>query len=180
MLRRLQIPVTMCCVLTGEVGRVLRHLLEDDEGVTVVPVNKDGRGSAYLHDRRDGKRVIVAEDEGDPLGRHELDDLYSAALRSGSESRLVILSGPTGDATLPADVYRRLTADLRRQGTTVLADLSGERLRAVVDGGVDILKVSHEELLDDGLVSEATVPEIIEAMQSLRRQGVGAVIVTRA
>src|SRR5690606_11708718 len=68
MLRRLQTSVTMCCVLTGEVGRTLQHLLED-EGITVVGIEREGRGSAYLHDRRDGKRVVIAEEDGDPIGR---------------------------------------------------------------------------------------------------------------
>lgn len=179
MLRRLQASVTMCCVLTGEVGRTLHHLLED-EGITVVALEREGRGSAYLHDRRDGKRVVIAEEEGDPIGRHELDDLYGAVLHSGAESRAVLLSGPAGENTLPADIYRRLAIDLRSTAPKVIADLAGERLRAVVDGGVDVLKVSHEELKADGLVQEASVAEIIRAMHRLRKEGAGSVIVTRS
>lgn len=179
MLKRLQTSVTMCCVLTGEVGRTLRHLLED-EGITVVALEREGRGSAYLHDRRDGKRVVIAEEEGDPIGRHDLDDLYGAVLHSGAESRAILLSGPAGAATVPADIYRRLAIDLRGTGTRVVADLSGERLRAVVDGGIDVLKVSHEELKADGLVQEATVPDLIRAMRQLREDGARSVIVTRS
>ncbi|MGL3151619.1 1-phosphofructokinase family hexose kinase [Microbacterium sp. A82] len=179
MLRRLDVSVTMCCVLSGEIGQTLKHLLED-EGLSVVAVERDGRGSAYLHDRREGDRTVIAEEEGDPIGRHELDDLYSATLRSCADSRAVILSGPAGDDTVPADVYRRLAIDLRREGRTVIADLAGERLQSVVEGGVDILKVSHEELRDDGLVRETSLPRLIAAMQQLREQGARAVIVTRS
>ncbi|WP_298039801.1 PfkB family carbohydrate kinase [uncultured Microbacterium sp.] len=179
MLRRLGIPVTMCCLLTGEVGRTLRHLLEDED-VTVQALTREGRGSAYVHDRRGGRRIVVDEEEGDPIGRHDLDDLYSAMLRCSEHSRIAVLSGPAGDDSIPADFYRRLTIDLRAAGLTVIADLAGERLRAVVDGQVDVLKVSHEELVADGLVSEETVPQIIAAMQQLRADGAGAVIVTRA
>lgn len=178
MLRRLEVSVTMCCVLTGEIGRALKHLLED-EGICVVSVGRQGRGSAYVHDRRDGKRLIVAEEEGDPIGRHELDDLYGAVLNSGARSRVVILSGPAGSTTVPADMYRRLAIDLRRDGCTVVADLAGERLRAVVDGGVDVLKVSHEELQADGLIEEASVDSLSRAMRALHEQGGRAVIVTR-
>src|SRR5690606_33529942 len=64
MLRRLHASVTMCCVLTGEVGRTLHHLLED-ERVTVHALHREGRGSAYVHDRRGGKRIVVDEEEGD-------------------------------------------------------------------------------------------------------------------
>lgn len=179
MLKRLQASVTMCCVLTGEVGGTLRHLLED-EGITVVGLEREGRGSAYLHDRRHGKRVVIAEEDGDPIGRHDLDDLYGAVLHSGAESHAVLLSGPAGVDTVPADIYRRLAIDLRGTGSKVIADLSGERLRAVVDGGIDVLKVSHEELIADRLVNEASAPEITRAMHQLRNDGARSVIVTRS
>ena len=179
MLRRLQVPVTMCCLLTGEVGRTLRHLMEDED-VTVHALTRDGRGSAYVHDRRGGDRIVVDEEDGDPIGRHDLDDLYSAMLRSSDPSSVVVLSGPAGDDTIPADFYRRLTIDLHAAGKTVVADLAGERLEAVATGGVDVLKVSHEELKADGLVSAVTDDEIITAMHRLRADGAGAVIVTRA
>ncbi|WP_194420523.1 1-phosphofructokinase family hexose kinase [Microbacterium abyssi] len=179
MLRRLQVPVTMCCVLTGEVGRALQHLLEDED-ITVHALTRDGRGSAYIHDRRGGERIVIDEERGDPIGRHDVDDLYSAMLSSSEHSQVVVLSGPAGEETIPADFYRRLAIDLRAAGKTVVADLAGERLRAVVEGGVDLLKVSHEELKADGLLTETTDDEILTAMQRLRADGAGAVIVTRA
>ncbi|MCS3843779.1 PfkB family carbohydrate kinase [Microbacterium sp. AK031] len=129
MLRRLDVSVTMCCVLSGGIGRTLQHLLED-EGITVVAVEREGRGSAYLHDRRQGQRIVIAEEEGDPIDRHARDDLYGAVLHSSAESKVVLLSGPAGEATVPADIYRRLTIDLRTEQRLVIADLSGERLRA--------------------------------------------------
>lgn len=179
MLRRLQVPVTMCCVLTGEVGRTLQHLLEDED-LTVHALMRGGRGSAYVHDRRGGERIVIDEEEGDPIGRHDLDDLYSAVLRCSADSQVVVLSGPAGEESIPADFYRRLTIDLRAAGKTVFADLAGARLLAVVAGNVDVLKVSHEELKADGLVSETSDDEIIAAMHRLRADGAGAVIVTRA
>lgn len=179
MLRRLGVPVTMCCILTGEVGRTLHHLLEDED-LTVRAITRDGRGSAYVHDRRGGERIVIDEEPGDPIGRHDLDDLYSAMLRSSEQSQIVLLSGPAGGQTIPADFYRRLTIDLRAAGKTVVADLAGERLRAVVEGGVHLLKVSHEELKADGLVDRGTDEETVSAMRRLRADGAGTVIVTRA
>lgn len=179
MLLRFDVSVTLCCVLTGETGAVARHLLED-EGITVAAVTRDGRGSAYLHDRRGGERVEIAEEEGDALGRHELDEVYSLMIREGLASKLVILSGPGGDDVLPADTYRRLAADLREAGATVIADLAGERLAAAVDGGVDVLKVSDDELQDDGLADSDDDGPVIAAMRALRDRGARTVIVTRA
>ena len=179
MLLRVGATVTMCSVMSGESGRVLRRLITD-EGITLVEVDRAGEGGAYVHDRRSGERVIVAETGGDPLSRHDLDELYGITLRAGLDADLVILSGPAGQDALPADVYRRLAADLRTAGKRVVVDLAGERLAASLEGGVYLAKVSHEELLDDGRITENTVDQVIQAMRTMHEQGAETVIVTRA
>ena len=180
MLVRLGVPVTMCCVLSGELGVVARHLLED-EGIDVRAVTREGRGAAYLHDRRDGERREVATEPGDPLGRHVLDELYGIVLGHAMHSSATILSGPADRSTLPADTYRRLAADLRAAGATVVVDLAGERMAAALAGGVDVLKVSDEELEADGLIEAGDeIAAVIAAMHGLRDRGARAVVVTRA
>jgi len=179
MLQRLGASVTFCCALTGEIGGTLRHLL-DDEGLRVSGVERPGRGSAYVNDRRDGERRVVAESDGDALDRHTLDELYGLVLREGLASGLVILSGPAGDDILPADVYRRLAADLREAGARVVVDLAGERMDAALAGGVDVLKVSDDELTAHGLVSGDSPAELMAAMRGLRERGADTVIVSRS
>ncbi|MCC2033803.1 PfkB family carbohydrate kinase [Microbacterium allomyrinae] len=180
MLLRLGVSVTMCCTLTGEIGRMLRHLLED-EGIAVAGIDRPGKGSAYVHDRRAGERDVIAETEGEPLARHDLDELYGLTLREGLASGLVILSGPAGDEALPADTYRRLAADLREGGARVVVDLAGDRLDAAVTGGVDVLKVSDEELVRDGRVPDgASAAAIRAAMRMLHQKGAHSVIVSRS
>ena len=179
MLVRFGLTVTICCVLTGESGSVIRTLLEG-EGIQVAAVERDGRASTYVHDRRRGERDIVAEEVGDPLGRHVLDELYSDAIREGLAAGLTILSGPVGDDALPPDTYRRLAADLRESGCRVVADLAGQRLAAAVEGGVDVLKVSDAELRDEGLLTDDSPAAVMAVMRDLRRRGADAVIVTRA
>lgn len=66
MLRTLGRSVAICAALTGETGRVVRHLLED-EGIEVYAVERSGHGAAYVHDRRGGEREPVAELPGDAL-----------------------------------------------------------------------------------------------------------------
>lgn len=179
MLLRLGVDVWMTCVLSGETGRVLHHLL-GDEGINVDAVEREARGAAYVHDRRGGERVELAMDLGAPLGRHELDEVYGITLKRGIQTGLAILSGPAGEEALPADTYRRLASDLRAGGAKVIVDLAGERLIAAVEGGVDVLKVSHEELEQDGLISQPSVSQILGAMRELRDRGAECVIVTRA
>ncbi|WP_193597080.1 1-phosphofructokinase family hexose kinase [Microbacterium sp. YJN-G] len=178
MLHRLGISVTMCCTLAGEAGQVIRHLLADD-AVEVVAVERRGRGSAYVQDRRGGERVTVGEETGDPLDRHDLDELYGAVIREGMRSGIVILSGPADDESLPADTYRRLAADLREAGCTVVVDLAGERLDAALEGGVDVLKISDEELRHHGLTDDSP-RSVARAMAAFHHRGARTVIVTRA
>ena len=178
MLLRLGIEVAMVSVLTGESGRMLRHLL-GDEGVRVVAVDRTGRGAAYVHDRRDGERIKIVETGGEPISRHDLDELYGLMLREGLSADLVILSGPASEDALPADVYRRLAADLRTGGKRVIVDLAGERLTAALAGGVSLVKVSDEELLADGRINENDTHHIIAAMRVMQAEGAETVVVTR-
>ncbi len=179
MLLRMGVDVAMCCVLTGESGRMLRHLL-DDEGIRVVAVEREGRSGAFVHDRRGGERVRIVETGGEPISRHDLDELYGLTLSEGLDADLVILSGPASDDALPADVYRRLAADLRTGGSAVIVDLAGDRLAAALAGGVAVAKVSDDELLGDGRITEKAATQIIRAMHALKAEGASAVIVTRA
>lgn len=183
MLVTLGASVTMCCVLAGETGMVLRHLIEE-EGVVVKAVQGTGRNGAYIHDRRGGERVEVAEAASDPLTRHELDELYGLTLSTAMDAGAALLSGPADHAAeqdaVPADTYRRLAADLRTVGKPVVADLAGDRLTAVLESGLTVVKVSHEELLADGRAANDDQDSLVKAMYELREQGAEHVIVTRA
>lgn len=179
MVRAMGAEVMLCASFAGETGRVLQHLI-GDEGIPLLPVKREGRGATYIHDRREGRRKEIVETEGDPLARHELDQLYGVTLGEGIASSIVLLSGPCGDKTLSPEVYRRLAADLRTCQCRVIVDLAGDRLDAALRGGVDIAKVSDEELLADERISSTDVEEIASAMHRIRDAGADAVIVTRA
>ena len=63
----------------------------------------------------------------------------------------------------------------------MIADLSGEPLQAALAGGLTVLKVSAEELVRDGHLSDEDDTEaLIAAMRELAAQGAQHVIVTRA
>lgn len=179
MLRTLGRSVAMVGSFTGESGRVVHHLLAD-EGIEVHPIERKGRGPAYVHDRRTGRRTVIAELAGDPLTRHELDELYAAVLREAMACRIVILSGPADEGILPDDVYRRLAADLRAEGLPVVADLAGSRLEAALRGGVALAKVSDVELRDALEVRGDSLDEIVAAGRRMRDAGARSVVITRA
>jgi 1-phosphofructokinase len=182
MIANLGVEVSVCGPFGGESGRVVRTLVEQDDHISLRAIETVGSNGVYIHDRRGGERVMVAEAPPDPLDRHESDDLYGAALVGGLEARVAVLAGP-GPWTTPVlspDHYRRLAGDLRANGTAVVADLSGEPLTFALEGGLTVLKVSHEQLLEDGRVEKAAEEELVEAMFELRRQGAEHVLITRA
>ncbi|MEU4691461.1 PfkB family carbohydrate kinase [Actinoplanes sp. NPDC023714] len=171
--------VTLCAAVGGEIGEVISLLLRDEQ-IEVRAVHRMSGSGWYIHDRRDGSRDEVADHAGEPLGRHDLDELYSTALAAGMRSRVSILSGPAAPDVVAPEVYRRLAADLGANGGTVVADLSGDHLTAVLEGGVDFLKVSHEELIDAGRATGDSVEELVDTGRDLRKQGAGSVLISRA
>ncbi len=179
MMSSLGVPVVLCVALGGETGDVLGHLLPI-EGVSVKSVPVSARNGSYVHDRRSGDRDVVAEAAGTPLDRHELDSLYELTLTEGLTNGRVLLSGPQEDDVVPADLYRRLTTDLGANGCAVAADLSGDRLEAVLAGEPSLVKVSHEELLDDGRAKSDDAKDLVTAMRSMRDDGAGTIVVSRA
>ncbi|MGV9764013.1 1-phosphofructokinase family hexose kinase [Micromonospora tulbaghiae] len=179
MIAALGVPVTMCVGLGGEVGDAVRKLL-DDEDVTVRVVRRESGTGWYVHDRRDGERTEIAEHPGAPMVRHDIDELYTVTLTEGLRAPVSVLSGPADPCVVDPDIYRRLAADLSANGGTVVADLSGPYLEAVLDGGVSVLKVSYEELLDDGLAKDDSIEALRDAGRRCQERGARTVLISRA
>ncbi|GIG90293.1 1-phosphofructokinase [Plantactinospora endophytica] len=179
MIKCLGVPVVLCAGLGGEIGQVLEPLLAS-EGVDLRVIHRESSSGGYVHDRRDGSRQEIASVLGHPLARHELDELYNLALSEGLSAEVSILSGPAHPGMVAPDIYRRLAADLGHNGSRVVADLSGAHLAAVLESGISVLKVSHEELLRDGLAADDSEAELIRIIHALHAQGAESVVVSRA
>lgn len=179
MITSLNVPVVLCTSLGGETGRVLEPLLVH-EGVELRVISGGSCNGAYLHDRRGGSRVDIAQAHGQPLSRHELDGLYGLALSEGLRADVSLLGGPVFPDLVPAAVYRRLARDLGRNGKPVVADLSGDHLAAVLEGGVRFLKVSNEELIKDGRAADDSDRSMLGALAALHEAGAEHIVVTRA
>jgi len=169
----------LCTACGSEAGHVARVLMET-EGIEVRGPHQATPSGAYVHDRRSGERTEVADSPGRPLTRHDLDELYTTTLAAALEQGNCVLTGPMGPEEVGAEVYERLATDLRSNGVRVVADLSGEPLAAAVTGGLDVLKVSHEELLRDELAADDDEASLWKAGEQLRSDGVGQVVITRA
>lgn len=174
----------LCTSLGGETGAVIRGLLAA-EGLAVDLVTVEGATAAYVHDRRCGDRQEVVR-TGDPgLSRHERDDLYGATLESAITTGVCVLTGRPTPAAIETGFYRRLGADLGTTGVAVIGDLHGEELDAFLEKGrLQVLKVSDEDLLADGMITERDLDDPTDAglrtaMSSLADRGVDMVVVSR-
>jgi 1-phosphofructokinase len=179
MISSLGTPVVLCASVGGEIGHVLEPLLAA-EGTELRLIRRGSSSGGYVHDRREGQREEIADMPGQPLTRHEIDELYGLALAEGLLAPVSVLSGPGHPELAPPSIYRRLAADLGNNGSRVVADLSGEHLTAVLESGVCFLKVSHEELIRDGRAADDSDTALAAALQQLHRDGAQAALVSRA
>jgi 1-phosphofructokinase len=170
--------VVLCCALGGEPGRVLRGLLEA-EPLTVRAADADTANGVYVHDRRTGERVEVVCVESRPLTRHASDELYGIAVGAGLDADAMLLTGCQPPDVLDASLYRRLATDLRRNGKLVIADLTGPPLAATLEAGLDLLKLSDEELLREERATGGGVAELLTAARNLVAAGARRVVVSR-
>ena len=183
----LGVEAVLCATFGGETGQVIGSLL-DAWGIQVRSVATRGSNGVYVHDRRSGERVIVAQNDAGPRSRHDADGLYGVAFVAGIDADVVVLGGPETarlaraevPEVVPVEIYTRLARDLRANDVTVVVDLCGATLDAALDGGVDVVKVSDEELEVTGEVPDISTDSLVEAMDRIRGRGADAVVVTRS
>jgi len=166
MITALDCTAILCAPVGGEAGLVLRPLLES-ERIVLREVSTAGENGGYVHDRRGGERREIVATKSPVLTRHELDELYGTALGTAVECKTVVLTGPAREEIVPAEMYGRFAADAHANGVTVVADLSRAALRALT-GGVHILKVAHDELVEAGFARSTGPADLAEGMRRLR------------
>jgi 1-phosphofructokinase len=171
--------VVLCSPIGGETGDVFAHLLTGF-AIRLRAVAAAEPIGAYVHDRREAERREIWRAGLRPLSRHEVDDLYTATLAESLEAGMCVLTGTyLDDGVLPEGTFQRLAADLRANDVTVIADLSGDALRDALHGGIDLLKISGEELARDGWASSDTIEAAVAGMAKLQEAGAGDVVVSR-
>lgn len=179
MLRHLGERPLVCGPLGGEAGRVIRGLLPR-WGIDVSPIETEATSPSTIQDRRSGERESVAEHPAVTLDRHALDDIYSQFLDHAMGAGLAVIAGQQGEV-VPYDTYRRLGHDLESTDVRVVADFHGEEMEAFFEGGsVDILKVSDENLRDDGILDGDDDEAANRAIEVMIEKGATNVVLSRA
>lgn len=169
----------VCGPFGGETGTALLALAEH-EGFRVRATPYAGANGAYVHDRRRGEREELARTDPTPVRRHDLDDLFGTVLVEALDADVVVLTGAEPTRTVPDDFFGRLAKDLRAAGRTLVADLSGGAAERVVDEGLEVLKISHSEMVDGGFATGEELADLVAGARGLMERGAGAVVVSRA
>jgi 1-phosphofructokinase len=170
----------LCGFIGGETGAVLRPLLEGLSEVELRLVETAEASGSYLHDRRSGERVPIAQTASLPPSRHEIDELFSTTVAAALDSDALALCGPFPSEALPLEIYGNLVGDVKANGTPVVVDLSPPRLNSALEGGPDLVKINDWEIASyiEGPVD--TEARMRGAVERLLEAGADAVIVTRA
>jgi 1-phosphofructokinase len=169
----------LCGFIGGEPGAVLRPLLEQLP-IELRLVETNVASGVYIHDRRSGERVPLAQAASMPPSRHEIDDLFSVAVAASLDADVLALCGSFPGEALPLEIYGKLAADVRDNGTPVIVDLSPPRLDSALEGKPDLVKINDWQLA--AFVSGPVDGEarMRAAAERLLEAGAGAAIVTRA
>lgn len=179
MLRHLGERPLLCGPIGGETGAVI-HGLVNTWGIDISPVDTTAGSPATVQDRRSGDRDLIAEAASPSLARHELDDVYGRFLDHAMTTEVCVIAGQSSEV-LPVETYRRLGHDLSSADVTVVGDLHGRELEALLEGGpLDLLKVSNEDLVADGLLEGDDEKEALSALHDLVEMGARNVVLSRA
>lgn len=179
MLRHLGETPVLCAPVGGEIGAVLTGLITQ-WAIRLDPVEVGGSSPTTVQDRRSGDRRLIAETDPPVLSRHELDDLYGGFLDLALGSEVCVVSGHV-QKVMPLETYRRLGHDLASAGVKVVADIHGDQLANFLEGGpIDVLKVSDEDLIGDGLIIGSDEQAALAALHRLAGGGARSVVVSRA
>ncbi len=171
--------VSLCCALGGESGAVLRALIAR-ENVELLSVDCASSNGVYIHARRGGVREQLARTSCKGLSRHEADELYGLALSAALDANVALLTGVDPPNILDSEIYRRLAGDLRSNGVTVIADLAGSSLTAALAGGLDLFKISEDEILSGGMARSSSVTDLMGALKGLHESGAQTALISRA
>ncbi len=178
MIARLGTRPLLCGPVGGESGLLLRTLLAAEQ-IELHSFDTQGANGVYIHDRRRGERIELSKVASAQLSQHELDDFYTLAFQKGLETGVAVLTGPVDRHVLDAEIIGRLARDLAGNGVELIADVSGETLRAL-HAPLAWLKVSHEELMDAGVAAGDRLDDIARGAVMLAERGAKNVIVSRA
>lgn len=177
-LTSLGVPTIVCAPFGGETGGIVPRLIEET-GADVRRTPLRHGNTAVVVDRRVDPHEVIARTTQHALTHHELDEFYDMTLAAAPEASAAVLCGSEPPVVAP-DTYRRLALDLKQLGVLTVTDLHGDPLQSALEGGVSVVKIAHDELVEDGLAESDATADLVVGMRRLGGSGCDHVIVSRA
>lgn len=170
--------VTAMGFVGGYNGQLFQSLITTP-GITpaFTQVRGETRCCINVRDRETNQSTEFLE-PGNPVSQEELERFLADYQSQLEQAEVVAISGsmPKG---VPGDFYATLCRLAKARGKKVIVDSSGSALREALPGGPDLVKPNDEELCQLTGLDTSTVEGCIQAAQSLRALGAGAVAVSR-
>lgn len=180
LLAQLGCSAVLCGPVGGEPGAVLETLVPM-WGVEFAAVRTSRPTTCVIEDRRSGTANEVAREHKQSMRRHDVDQLFDSVFELALSCSVTVITGRSSEECVPLSFFRRLGEDLAATGVRTVGDLHGPELAAFLERGrLAVLKISDEDLVQNGSVAEASDPSIVAAIRSLEPYDVGWLVVSQA
>jgi 1-phosphofructokinase len=158
----------------GSVGAQLRQMLSRAELDTArIPIAGEIRTNISLA-QPDGT-VTKINETGPRLDQTEVDALIDAVAQHLDGADWLVCGGSL-PAGVPDDFYATLVELAHHKGVPVVVDSSGAPLAASLPARPDLIKPNVHELAELVQAPLATLGDVVDAAQQIRRHGVGVVL----
>ncbi len=170
----------LCGPVGGEPGAVLETLIPM-WGVEFAPVRTSRPTTCVIEDRRTGTAEEIARERKLTMHRHDVDDFFDSVFELALSTSVSVVTGRSSETCVPLSFFRRLGQDLAATGVRAVGDLHGPELGAFLEHGrLAVLKISDQDLVEDGIIAEASDAAIGGAIRLLDRYDIGWVVVSQA
>ena len=180
LLAQLGCRAVLCGPVGGEPGAVLETLVPM-WGVEFAAVRTSRPTTCVIEDRRSGTAQEVARERKLTMHRHDVDQLFDSVFELALSTAVTVVTGRASETCVPLSFFQRLGEDLAATGVETVGDLHGPELGAFLESGrLSVLKISDEDLVEDGIVAEASDDSIGAAIRLLDRYDIGWLVVSQA
>jgi 6-phosphofructokinase 2 len=176
-LKRLGKEAHTCCILAGESGSMLKHLLAQ-EGIVPESITVDGetRINSTIQQRRPPTEFKISGVAPSNISADEIKTITRRFLKLAADGYGVLTgSVPTG---ISHDLYAKLSAQLSEQGAKVVLDTKDNILISALDTKPYLIKPNVYELEITSGKSLPTIEAIAEQARQLQQGGVSNVCVS--
>lgn len=180
LLAQLGCKAVLCGPVGGEPGAVLETLVPM-WGVEFAAVRTSRPTSCVIEDRRSGTATEIARERDLTMHRHDVDQLFDSVFELALSTSVTVVTGRSSETCVPLSFFQRLGEDLAATGVQTIGDLHGPELGAFLERGrLAVLKISHEDLVENGVIAEPSDAAIGAAIRLLERYDIGWLVVSQA